>query len=100
MIKKANKRNGSQFRARMSENQTKKDKCSSWLTEAASYGAEPVGKKNPKFGQKVLKWLRKQTTTIMCGLYYPHPSNKIFISKGRKDDEEGEKAYEDEEDKL
>ena len=36
----------------------------------------------------------------MCGLYYPHPSNTIFISKGRKDDEEGEKAYEDEEDKL
>ena len=62
MIKEANKRNGSQFRARMSENQTKKGRCSSWLTEAASYGAEPVELvpnqfswliKNPKFGQKV-----------------------------------------------
>ena len=50
--------------ARMSENQTKKGKCSSWLTEAASYGAEPVELvpnqfslliKNPKFGQKVPK---------------------------------------------
>ena len=69
VIKEANKRNSSQFRAR-SENQTKKDKCSSWLTEAASYGAEPVEPvpnrfsrlvKNPKFGQKVPKWLRKQT---------------------------------------
>ena len=48
----------------MSENQTKKGKCSSWLTEAASYGAEPVEPvpnqfrrlvKNPKFGQKVPK---------------------------------------------
>ena len=44
--------------------------------------------------------INKQSATIMCGLYYPHPSNTIFISKGRKDDEEGEKAYEDEEDKL
>ena len=42
VIKEANKRKGSQFRARMSENQTKKGNCSSWLTEAASYGAEPV----------------------------------------------------------
>ena len=42
VIKEANTRNGSQFRARRSENQTKKGKCSSWLTEAASYGAEPV----------------------------------------------------------
>ena len=55
------KRNGSQFRARMSENQTKKGRWSSWLTEAASYGAEPVEPvpnrlvKNPKFGQKVPK---------------------------------------------
>ena len=64
MIKEANKRNGSQFRAWMSENQTKKGKCSSWLTEAASYGAEPVEPvpnwfsrlvKNPKFGQEVPK---------------------------------------------
>ena len=64
MIKEANKRNGSQFRPRMSENQTKKGKCSSWLTEAASYGAEPVEPvpnrfsrliKNPKFGHKVPK---------------------------------------------
>ena len=48
----------------MSENQTKKGKCSSWLIEAASYGAEPVEPvpnwfswliKNPKFGQKVPK---------------------------------------------
>ena len=45
----------------MSENQTKKGKCSSWLTEAASYGAEQVPNrfsrlvKNPKFGQKVPK---------------------------------------------
>ena len=54
----------------MSENQTKKGRCSSWLTEAASYGAEPVEPvsnrfsrliKNPKFDQKVPKWLRKQT---------------------------------------
>ena len=67
MINEAKKRNGSQFRARMSENQTKKDKCSSWLTEAASYGAESVPNmfsrlvKNLKFSQKVFKWLRKQT---------------------------------------
>ena len=44
--------------------------------------------------------INNQSTTIMCDLYYPHPSNTIFISKGRKDDEEGEKAYEDEEDLL
>ena len=64
MIKEANKRNGSQFGARMSENQTKKGKCSSWLTETASYGAEPVEPilnqfsrlvKNLRFGQKVPK---------------------------------------------
>ena len=70
MIKEAKKRNGSQFQARMSENQTKKGKCSSWLTEAASYGAEPVEPvlnqfsrliKNHKFSQKVPKLLRKQT---------------------------------------
>ena len=36
----------------------------------------------------------------MCGLYYPHPSNTIFISKEIKDDEEGENAYEEDEDKL
>ena len=42
VIKEANKRNGSQFRPRMSKNQTKKRECSSWLTEATSYGAEPV----------------------------------------------------------
>ena len=41
VIKEANKRNGSQFQPRMSDNQIKKGKCSSWLTEAASYGAEP-----------------------------------------------------------
>ena len=42
---------------------------SSWLTEAASYGAEPVEpvpnrltrlRKNPKFGQDVSNWIRKQ----------------------------------------
>ena len=64
VIKEANKGNGSQFRPRMSENQTKKGMCSSWLTKAASYGAEPVEPvpnrfrrlvKNPKFGQKVPK---------------------------------------------
>ena len=92
----------------MSENQTKKSRCSSWLTEAASYCAEPVepvsnrfGRliKNPKFGQKVPKpFITNQQQS--CGLYYTHPSNTIFISKGRKDDEEGEKAYEDEEEKL
>ena len=46
-----------------------KVKYSSWLTESANYGAEPVQPvsnwsirliKNPKFGQKVLKWIRKQ----------------------------------------
>ena len=109
MIKEVKNWDGSQFRARMSENQTKKGRCSLWLKEAANYGAEPIEPvpnqyirliKNPKFGQKVPKWLRKQTTTIMCGLYYPHPINTIFISKGRKDGEEGEKACEDEEDKL
>ena len=42
LLRKQKKRNGSKFRARMSENQTKKGRCSSWLTEAASYGAEPV----------------------------------------------------------
>ena len=36
----------------------------------------------------------------MCGLYYPHPSNTIFISKEIKDDAEGENAYEENEDKL
>ena len=35
----------------------------------------------------------------MCGLYYPHPSNTIFISKEIKDDAEGENAYEENEDK-
>ena len=35
--------------------------------------------------------IKEVKKTIMCGLYYPHPSNTIFISKGRKDDEEGEK---------
>ena len=42
MSEDSNKRNGSQFRARMSENQTKKGRCSLWLKEAASYGAEPI----------------------------------------------------------
>ena len=64
MSEDSNKRNDTQSRARMSENQTKKGKCSSWLTEAASYGAEPVEPvpnqfsrliKNPKFIQKVSK---------------------------------------------
>ena len=64
MSEDLNKRNDTQSRARMSENQTKKGRCSSWLTEAASYGAEPVEPvpnwfirlvKNPKFGQKVPK---------------------------------------------
>ena len=54
----------------MSENQTKKDKCSSWLTEAASYGAEPVEPapnrfslmvKIPTFVKKIPKLFRKQT---------------------------------------
>ena len=36
----------------------------------------------------------------MCGLYHPHPSNTIFISKEIKDDAEGENAYEEDEDKL
>ena len=36
----------------------------------------------------------------MCGLYYPHPSNTIFISKEIKDDAERENAYEENEDKL
>ena len=65
MIKEAKKGNGSQFRARMSENQTMKVKCFSWLTEAASYGVALVEQvpnrfsrfswlvKNPKFDQKV-----------------------------------------------
>ena len=44
----------------MSENQTKKGRCSLWLKEAASYGAEPIEPvpnqyirliKNPKFVQ-------------------------------------------------
>ena len=35
----------------------------------------------------------------MFGLYYPHPSNTIFISKEIKDDAEGENAYEENEDK-
>ena len=85
----------------MSENQTKKGRCSSWLTEAASYGAElvePVDKKS-QIRSESSQMINNQSITIMCGLYYPHPSNTIFISKGRKDDEEGEKAYEDEEDK-
>ena len=59
VIKEANKRNGSQFRPRMSENQTKKGECSSWLTEAASYGAEPVqsvGKKIPNSVRKFLNY--------------------------------------------
>ena len=36
----------------------------------------------------------------MRDLYYPHPSNTIFISKEIKDDAEGENAYEENEDKL
>ena len=65
---KQKKRNGSQFRARMSENETKKGRCSLWLIEPASYGNEPVEPvlnwfsrliKNSKFGQKVPKWLSK-----------------------------------------
>ena len=36
----------------------------------------------------------------MCGLYYPHSSNTIFISKEIRDDAEGENAYEEDEDKL
>ena len=36
----------------------------------------------------------------MCGLYYPHPSNTIFISKEIKYDAEGENAYEENEEKL
>ena len=64
VIEEANKRNGSQFRARMMKNQTKKGKCSLWLIEAASYGAEPVEPvadqysrlvKYPKLGQKMPK---------------------------------------------
>ena len=42
----------------MSENQTKKGKCSSWLTEAASYGVEPVEPVEPvpnKFSRLVKK---------------------------------------------
>ena len=48
----------------------RKIRYSSWLTEAANYGAEPVEPvpnrfswliKNPRFGLKVPKWLRKQT---------------------------------------
>ena len=42
MSEDSNKKKDTQSRARMSENQTKKGRCSSWLTEAASYGAEPV----------------------------------------------------------
>ena len=58
----------------MSENQTKKGRCSSWLIEAASYGAElvePVPNqfrrliKNPKFGQKVSNCIRKQTKEMV-----------------------------------
>ena len=44
----------------MSENQTKKGKCSSWLTEAASYGAEPVEPVQPvdkKIPNSVKKFL-------------------------------------------
>ena len=64
MSEDSNKRNSSQSRAQMSENQIKKGRCSLWLTEAASYGAEQVElvpnrsswlEKNPKFGQKVTK---------------------------------------------
>ena len=60
MSEDSNKRNDTQSWARMSENQTKKGKCSLWLKEAASYGAEPIEPvpnqyirliKNPKFGQ-------------------------------------------------
>ena len=47
----------------------RKVRGSSWLTEATSYGADPVGPvpnrlrrliKNPKFGQDVSNWVRKQ----------------------------------------
>ena len=64
MSEDSNKINDTQFLARMSENQTKKGRCSSWLIEAASYGAEPIEPvsnrffrliKNLKFGQKVPK---------------------------------------------
>ena len=39
----------------MSENQTKKGRCSSWLTEAASYGAEPVEPVPNRFSRLVKK---------------------------------------------
>ena len=61
MSEDSNKGNDTQSQARMSENQTKKGKYSSWLTEAASYGVEPVPNrfsrlvKNLKFGQKIPK---------------------------------------------
>ena len=49
-----------------------KVRCSSWLTESANYGAEPVSNlsirliKNPKFGQKVPnEWVRKQKKWLL-----------------------------------
>ena len=49
-----------------------KVRCSSWLTESANYGAEPVEpvsnwsiRLNPKFGQKVPKWIRNQTKAMI-----------------------------------
>ena len=41
----------------MSENRTKEGRCSSWLTEAASYGAEPVEPVPNRFIQLIKKIL-------------------------------------------
>ena len=44
----------------MSENRTKKGRCSSWLTEAASYGAEPV-----KLVPNWFSWLVKKIPNLV-----------------------------------
>ncbi|RVW59845.1 hypothetical protein CK203_103974 [Vitis vinifera] len=111
----------------MSENQTKKGKCSSWLTEAASYGAEPVEPvpnrfirlRLPAMVLNRLNWFKtdssarmseNQTKKVKCSSWLTEAASYVlnqlkpvpnqFIRLGRKDDEEGEKAYEDEEDKV
>ncbi|RVW23184.1 Transposon Ty3-I Gag-Pol polyprotein [Vitis vinifera] len=48
----------------MSENQTKKGRCSSWLTEAASYGAEPVELVPNWFIRKIS--LSKMSPPVLC----------------------------------
>ena len=109
MNKEANKKNGSQFRARMSENQTKQAQVflttnrvnQPWCKIENDEWIKLEPKRDSNTSRKQSSsTIHNQSTTNMCGLYYPHPSNTIFTSKEIKEDEKEEKAYEDDEDDL